>query len=164
MTRAALVAAAASVLMASTAMAQPAMTEPMPEGNEVSDIQQVGGTLTAFLFGFGLGHAVEGRWDDEGWKYTLVDSVGMAGFIGGAVTALSCDHNCTVPATIFYGGMLAIMVSRYAQIYDTAWGARKHNDRLYARRKRAGMRYSATPILAPTSAADGVVAGAALSF
>lgn len=155
---------AVMVAIASEAAAQPALTEPMPQGEEVSDIQQVGGTLTAFLFGFGLGHAVEGRWATDGWKFTLVDSIAMGGFMLGTVTAMSCEYDCTLPATVFYGGMLALVVSRYVQIYDTAWGARKHNDRLYARRKRAGMTYSATPLIAPTSGADGVVAGAALTF
>lgn len=152
------------VAMASEAAAQPALTEPMPQDEEVSDIQQVGGTLTALLFGFGLGHKVEGRWATDGWKFALVDSLAMGGLITGTITGNSCEEHCTVPAMLAYGGMLALVVSRYVQIYDTAWGARKHNDRLYARRKRAGMTYSATPVIAPTSGAGGVVAGAALRF
>lgn len=37
------------------AHAQPALTEPWPQGEEVSDMQQIGGATTAFLVGFGTG-------------------------------------------------------------------------------------------------------------
>lgn len=157
-------ATAACVLAASTATAQPAMTEPMPEGEEVSDIQQVGGTLTAFMFGFGLGHAVEGRWRSEGRMYALIDGLAMTGFVGATVAGIGCDRNCVYLEGAFIASMLVLTASRIVQTYDASWGARKHNDRLYAQRKRAGRRYSVTPLLAPTSAADGLVAGAALRF
>src|SRR5215217_1141837 len=39
------------------------------ERGYISDGQHIGGTVVAFMFGFGLGHAVQGRFSERGYLF-----------------------------------------------------------------------------------------------
>jgi hypothetical protein len=45
------------------------------ERGEYSDGQWVGGGIVAYFAGFGIGHAVQGRWSDIGWVFTVSELV-----------------------------------------------------------------------------------------
>lgn len=55
------------------------------------------------ILGFGLGHSVQGRWADDGWKYSLIDLAGV----------LACIGECNL------GGAILIS-SRIAQVLETS--------------------------------------------
>lgn len=49
----------------------------------VSPGAAVGGIALAVWPGFGAGHAIIGEYSDHGWKFTLGEIAGLAGFFGG---------------------------------------------------------------------------------
>lgn len=128
--------------------AQPAMAD----DEQVSEMQQIAGPPTAFLFGFGLGHAVEGRWHEQGWKFTVADTAAMTLFVVGSAN-VECEQHCPAYGAALVTGLLALGVSRIWQTYDTVEGARAKNRRL---RREAGLS------IAP--ARGGAVAGVSMRF
>jgi hypothetical protein len=48
---------------------------------EISEDAHLGGGAIGTLVGFGLGHAVQGRYGDKGWIFTIGDIVGMGLFL-----------------------------------------------------------------------------------
>ena len=49
---------------------------------EISDGAYIGGGAAGTLIGFGIGHAIQGRYGDKGWIFTLGEfgSIGLLGF------------------------------------------------------------------------------------
>lgn len=50
-----------------------------------SDMQNYSGAVVGSMFGFGIGHAIQGRYKQDGWKWTLGE-VGTLGFIVATTT------------------------------------------------------------------------------
>lgn len=46
--------------------------------------RSVGGTLTGMVVGFGSGHAIQGRYKEKGWIFTLGEGVAIGGMIASA--------------------------------------------------------------------------------
>lgn len=130
------------------------LAQPAAADEEVSEMQQIAGPPTAFLFGFGLGHAVEGRWHERGWKFTVADTAATAMFVVGSVN-MECEQDCTAYGAAFATGLLALGVSRVWQTYDTVEGARAKNRRL---RRKAGLS------IAPAQGGTGAVGGVSMRF
>lgn len=154
-----------SMLVATSAVASaepnispPGLTPVIQHEDDVSEIQQITGPPTAYLFGFGLGHVVEGRWHETGWKFTLADTAGMAAMIVGYSTVESCDRYCNALGILGVSGMVVMGVSRIWQTVDTVTGARAKNRRVMKQRMQIA------PLVVPVRAGDGAVAGIALRF
>jgi hypothetical protein len=146
------------------------------ERGEISDGAYVGGGVLAIFGGFGLGQAVQGRWSDTGWIFTLGETAGFTALLIGAVDtfrdcpidggqSMTCDRS--QGPWLFWGGLIALGGLRIWELYD-AWAVPpEHNRRLRELRIRLGMppppTYSLKPYLGPTGGSGGV-AGLTLRF
>jgi hypothetical protein len=149
-----------------------------PEENEtlsigyISDGQHLGGGLLSIFFGFGVGQAVEGRWGQTGWIFTLGEPVAFGVFIYGLGQSFS---DCFGPATnchnnsgdgALIAGAVALVGLRLWEVID-AWAAPpRHNARYRAVQMKLGNPmpiYGAKPYVVPT-ADGGAIAGISLRF
>lgn len=141
---------------------------------EISDAAHAGGAITSFLFGFGLGHAVQGRWGDTGWIFTVgeaasgaVAMISFAAVIGCAANTDEGDRSCNADssAMLLLGSALAFGALRVWETFDAISAPAEHNRRLRELRLRTGMPVATRvrPFAAPT-ADGGAMAGVAARF
>jgi hypothetical protein len=158
---------------------QPALTPDeakLLQIGEISDNTQLTGGLVAVFVGFGVGQAVERRWGETGWIFTLGETVSTAVLVWGVTQAFT---QCFTPAdlcrpsgngeTAMLAGAIALTGLRIWEIADAFTGPRRHNERVRALRVRLGMPPPAlimgrlAPYVAPV-AGGGEVAGLSLRF
>lgn len=127
---------------------------------------QFGGGVVAIWVGFGLGQALQGRWHDTGWIFTLGESAAIVGIIGGAVNGFDCgnNNNQSCPnnngsVTLLVASALAFGGLRLWEIVDAFAGPSSHNERVHELRRRYGYRDYArvTPSLSPSMSHDGTM-------
>src|SRR5262245_38344217 len=130
--------------------------------------QHVGGSLAGFLFGFGLGQAMQGRWHDRGWLFTVGDGAAMSALMVGAFGQMGCygltedgRTRCTVASVAAIAGFSSLMILRVWQTVDAVYVPYDYNRRIL--RARAKLRF-AGPYLAPPQSGDGATAGLVLTF
>ena len=143
----------------------------------ISDGAHIGGGLASLFLGWGIGQAVQGRWSEKGYIFTLGEAASVGLIIWGVVGAVdeSCfdcyesnnDHDATYGVMIA-GGVIGIMVFRIWEVVDAFAGPAEHNRKVTQLRYRLGMpvpRYTQlTPYVVPSRAGDGAVAGFSLRF
>lgn len=125
---------------------QPVVVEPQPEpqqivltSEEAALLQrgEIGPDLLTYgivanaLVGFGLGQAIQGRWKQAGWKFTLGQSGGMVLFF----TTAGSDGNIGVQL-LAAGTLLTFYVWG---IIDAATGPQRHNIRVRDVKLRHGI-------------------------
>src|SRR5689334_6547254 len=146
-------------LLAGTAAAQPGQTpaqlpppyqyQPPPpppmltlderhllEDGEISDGRYVGGGLLSIFPGFGVGQAVQGRWSDRGWIFTLGETAAFGLMVYGIsqddcfLALYDCHDDGDDGAGEFVTGLLAFTGFRIWEIID-AWAVPPmHNARV----------------------------------
>ncbi len=135
---------------------------------EISEGRYVGGGLLGTVVGYGIGHAVQGRWSDKGWIFTVGELASVSVIV---ITATSCiaadlegrarEDRCMAALV---GSLVAYTGFRIWEIIDLWAAPPNHNRRVRELRYRAG---APTPrygfYLAPTSTNSGV-AGFSLVF
>jgi hypothetical protein len=138
---------------------------------EISDGQHFGGVAANIFVGLGVGQAIQGRWGDTGWIFTLGEGASSALAIYGMVELLdNCVHtidesdcdddNGVAPLLI---GLLGVTVFRTWSIIDAATGPGEHNRRLRSLKFRLGIPVQVAPYLRKTTD-DGATAGLTLRF
>jgi hypothetical protein len=111
----------------------------------ISDEATVGGGVVALLFGWGIGHAIQGRWSQKGYIFTLGEGVSAGFMVWGMVGLLGdCFEGCSEQREDRYvllmaGGAIAASVFRIWEIYDAFAGPGQHNRRVTELRTRLGM-------------------------
>lgn len=144
---------------------------------EISDGQHIGGGLVSLMFGFGVGQAVQGRYGDTGWIFTLGEAASMTAILVGMVQAFDCvdefeDASCDSSDSagfLFVGGLIGLGVFRIWEIVDAFSGPTRHNAKVRALRMRLGipqpMYTKVMPYVAPSLSRDGGgTAGLTLRF
>jgi hypothetical protein len=119
---------------------------------EISDGAHIGGAVASLFFGFGIGQAVQGRYSETGWIFTLGEAASFGLLIYGIVeafggTCLSRDEFgfCTNRETnssggvMIAGGLIGLLVFRVWEIVDAFGGPPKHNARVRNIKMRLGM-------------------------
>ena len=142
---------------------------------EISDGAQIGGIAGNLFFGFGLGQAIQGRWGETGWIFTLGEIGSITALVVGATRAIddcfgdfetNCEDN-NDGVGLMVAGVIGITVFRVWSVVDAFSGPQKHNRRVRELRMRLGMpmpMYTRiTPYVAPTRD-GGTVAGFSLRF
>jgi hypothetical protein len=188
------------VLLGSTAaQAQPGQTEPMPyqpQGyyaqppvvqlqltaeqedllarGEISIGRYVTGGVLSYALGFGVGHAVQGRWSDQGWIFTVGESASIVALLYGIARMerhydpeTGGYHTDRRGQNYMLAGIVGLVGFRVWEVVD-AWVAPPlHNRKVRALKQQLGL----TPptygfYLAPPqgSNASGGVAGLSLQF
>jgi len=141
---------------------------------EISDGARVGGGLAAFFLGFGSGQAIQGRWSDTGWIFTLGDTASTVAFAAGLVrlfddcldpfgNQVDCDHSDGPPLIVV--GLLGALVFRTWEVIDAFSGPGEHNRRVRDLKFRMGVpvRVGVQPYVNKTHD-GGATAGLTLSF
>jgi hypothetical protein len=114
---------------------------------EITAGQHFGGGLAALFLGFGSGQAIQGRWSDTGWIFTLGEAASFAVLIGGLVRTIddcsldsedSCDDNSDGPPLII-AGVIGFTVFRIWEIVDAFSGPNDHNRRVRELKFRMGV-------------------------
>jgi hypothetical protein len=147
------------------------------ERGEVSTGAWIGGGAAALWIGMGVGQAVQGRWSDTGWIFTLGEPAAVVAVIYGAVESFkscplvspagqSCD---TSISPWFWGGLIAVGGLRIWEVVDAFAGPPSDNRHLRDLRQRLGLAppppaYGMRPYVAPGGAHGGGVAGLTLRF
>ena len=146
---------------------------------EITDGRHVGGILVSLFFGLGVGQAVQGRYGDTGWIFTVGETASMVALIAGVVKTLDdCfdtfdNHGCHDNSTgdvLLIGGFVGLAAFRIWEVADAIIGPPKHNARLRQLRMRLGMPPASfarrlRPYMAPPLSRDGgAAAGLTLRF
>lgn len=139
---------------------------------EISTGAHLAGGALAFFVGFGTGQAVEGRWGDRGWIFTVGEPVSLGLMIYGlGKSASSCasedGSSCGTSGVGYLAtGAIAYTGLRLWEVVDAFVAPVGHNRRVRAAKLRAGMNpmYSAAPYIAPAQSGNGTVGGLSLSF
>ncbi|MEJ7600799.1 MAG: hypothetical protein WKG01_23035 [Kofleriaceae bacterium] len=137
---------------------------------EISEGAHIGGAAMNILFGFGLGQAIQGRFDDTGWIFALGGGASVAAMIFGAVRlaedcSFSNDCDDSKGAGLMLVGLVGFTVFHTWGLVDSITGPIRHNRRVRDLRIRLGMRpmYSVMPFVRETRDGGGV-AGLSLRF
>jgi len=129
------------------------------------------GAGAAYMIGFGSGQAIQGRWSDTGWIFTLGEGASVVALIASIDQWDSiCDRDgyCRdeVPG-LFVVGIVGLAVFRVWGMVDAIAGPVVHNRSYRKLRQRLGYppdQARATPYLAPAARGDGGVAGVTFRF
>ena len=140
---------------------------------EISDGAHVGGGVAALFFGFGTGQAIQGRWSDTGWIFTLGESASLVVFVAGLFRTFDdcvdelgndrdCDHSDGVP--MMAAGAVGMAVFRIWEIVDAFAGPGEHNRKVRELKWRMGVptRIGWRPYMTQTN--DTMSAGLVLRF
>jgi hypothetical protein len=142
----------------------------------ISDGKHIGGGLAAWFIGFGSGQAIQGRWYEDGWKFTLGEGAGMGVSIYGFVRLANCLYdpspsdyrdNCERHLGWMLAGALVSGVFRVWGTIDAFLEPSEHNRRVRALHMRIGHQpfYTRlTPFVTPVQQGDGAVGGLTISF
>ncbi len=91
---------------------------------ETSTTQYVAGGVTGTLLGFGIGHAVQGRYTYDGWKFTLGQGVALTAVVVGATGCVnnafdSETKGCSgVNEGLLFGGLVTLFAFRIWELID----------------------------------------------
>jgi hypothetical protein len=132
---------------------------------EISEGSYIGGALVGLFFGFGVGQAVQGRYHDTGWIFTVGEAGTLTAMVIGAAQAIDdCFHDDLVcddddnGETLLVAGLVGFVAFRVWEIVDAFAAPPRHNVRVRELRMRLGMPPVYTrvqPYVAPTMARDG---------
>jgi hypothetical protein len=114
---------------------------------EISEGAHMGGAVASLFFGFGIGQAVQGRYGDTGWIFTLGEAASVTAVVVGAVRSLGCmdtidGSGCTNSRdgdTLLAVGVIGVVAFRVWEIADAFGGPPRHNRRVRELRMRLGM-------------------------
>jgi hypothetical protein len=131
----------------------------------------VGGLVGTF-WGLGLGHAIQGRWSDQGWKFTLGELGSFAVMMYGLMRELNSDdyyygdnrRNDDTGVTYLVAGAIGFAVFRIWELVDVWHGPIEHNNKLRELRWRTGYGQPRWSVFAAPAHGDGGVAGVVLRF
>jgi hypothetical protein len=139
------------------------------ERGEISNGEYVAGALLGSFGGFGIGHAIQGRWTEKGWVFTVADTASTAFLM---TTLVSCSIAASEERAredrCVAGFILSVAAYTGFRIWETVdlWVAPpRHNRRLYDLQRRMGYRSAPSYgfFVAPTGSSSGV-AGLSLRF
>jgi len=99
----------------------------------INNGRYVGGGVASIFIGFGIGHAIQGRWKEKGWIHTVVQGGAVLAYIGSVIfTVGSASHYNPTSAQVYnesatFAGLgitlgiaIVILGSRIWEIID-AW-------------------------------------------
>lgn len=143
------------------------------ERGPISTGEHIGGGVAALFLGFGIGHAVQGRWSDRGWIFTLGETASVGLMIYGLTRTASCTLDATDGGGCsdsglgwIAGGAIAMTGLHLWETIDAFVAPMSYNRRVRAAQLRAGRpAYSTlTPYVTPVQRGDGAIGGLSLRF
>ncbi|MDB4957633.1 MAG: hypothetical protein JWO36_5202 [Myxococcales bacterium] len=140
------------------------------ERGEISDGEYIAGGAVSLFFGFGAGQAIQGRWHDTGWIFSLGEAASVAALLWGVGVAFQdcaqtdvCDGHRG--ETQIWVGAIGLAGFRVWEVIDAFSGPPEHNRRFHQLQDQLGRpRTYYGPYLAPPHSGAGGVAGIAIRF
>ncbi len=149
------------------------------ERGEIPLLNYVGGGLLSTYFGFGIGQAVQGRWSDTGWIFTVGSAASSAVLLVGITRCL--DHRTTYhvhtsdnshgngvdhrhereSCGLALGGFLGLVGFHVWGLLDAWIGPAFHNSRVRKLKRKFGL---ASTKLELTPVAGGMTGGFSVRF
>lgn len=132
------------------------------------------GVASSYLIGFGSGQAIQGRWSDTGWIFTVGEVASVVAIIASidqwadddcAYYDDDCDDD-EVPGLLI-AGAVGWVAFRVWGMVDAVAGPISHNRKFRRVQQKVGggyQYYGAMPYLAPAAKGDGGVAGVTFRF
>jgi hypothetical protein len=136
---------------------------------EISAGEHIGGGVLAWFIGFGSGHAVQGRYSEKGWIFTVGEGAGLALAVVGAVQCrrgvedLQVDDGPRTCDLLFGAGAVVFVGFRLWEVIDAMTGPASHNRKVRRLRNRH-QQPAWHGFVVPAGAGDGAVAGMTLRF
>jgi hypothetical protein len=162
------------ILVATTTIttAQPALTPATPQltaderallaRGEIGEGVRIGSITASVVLGLGTGQAIQGRWLERGWIFTVgeVASVGLA-----AVAASESDLNVNLTDAMAFVGWSSFVGLHVWEVVDAASAPERHNCRVRELRRRASQTLVAViPFVTPSPQGEGAIGGVLLRF
>jgi hypothetical protein len=129
---------------------------------EISLGQHAGGVAADWFFGFGLGQAIQGRWSDTGWIFTLGEAASFTLIIVGFTRIdFTCDDTTSDPCSndnagvFIVGGLISYLGFHAWSIVDAAVGPARHNRKVRELKRRVGLPVEAHRIIPYTLPSHG---------
>jgi len=126
----------------------------------------VGGILGTYPLGFGIGHAIQGRYMDMGYIFTIGELGSIAVFLAGigqcADTANWRSNSASCNSTLIGLGLGALVGFKIWEIIDLWATPPELNDRYHRLKRRMGEELTFEPTLLPL--ADGGMLGLRITF
>jgi hypothetical protein len=113
---------------------------------EITDGQKIGGVLLNVFLGFGAGQAVQGRYGETGWIFTLGEVASITSLIVGITENIDacplfgetpCDSN--KGSGYIIAGLIGYVGFHVWSIVDAITGPNHHNQRVRELRMRLGI-------------------------
>lgn len=171
-----IVAVAAVVSLPGFVAAQPGQTPPTPptpltpaeqellERGEIEQGEIVAGGLVGTFFGLGLGHAIQGRYLDRGWIFTVGEVASFTVAVAGAASCIDDGPDCSGMG-VFVAGFVSLLGFRVWELIDIWAAPGQHNRRVRAiRQRQTGVPAPAWSLTLQTAQDDGRLFGVALRF
>ncbi len=139
-------------------MSYASLSEKEREILQIGEISQtryvLGGIVGTWPLGLGIGHAIQGRYSDMGWKFTVGELgslvVVFAGFGSCVSTSSSTYSNCN--GGLMFAGAIGYLGFRIWEIVDVWAGPLEHNRRYHELKSRTGERnVTFKPFIIPTT-------------
>jgi len=135
------------------------------EQGEISIGRYVTGGILSYVAGFGIGHAVQGRWSERGWIFTFGEVASFGAMLYGV--AQCCQHQRG--ENYILAGALMLAAFRVWGVVDAWVVPPHHNKQVRALRRSLGLspppsRYGLYLAPPQTPNGSGGVAGLSLSF
>jgi hypothetical protein len=130
---------------------------------EITDTRYiVGGILGTYPLGFGIGHAIQGRYSDTGWIFTVGEMGSLAVMMAGVGDCWSSGKSCSSGGLMFLG-LLGYAGFKVWEIADLWAGPPEHNRRYRELKNRLGeSSITFKPAFVPL--ADGGMLGLGVTF
>lgn len=120
----------------------PAEHELLQKG-EITDGQHIGGAAASLFLGFGVGQAVQGRYGETGWIFTVGEIASFTALIVGLTQNINCfdSENCSSDRGegLIIGGLVGFFAFRIWEVVDAFGGPPKHNRKVRELRMRLGI-------------------------
>jgi hypothetical protein len=112
---------------------------------EISEGAHVGGAAASIFLGFGVGQAVQGRYGETGWIFTVGEIASITALFIGVGQALDdcfdSDARCNDDKGegLIIGGLVGLLAFRVWEVVDAVGGPSKHNRKVRELKMRLGM-------------------------
>ena len=135
----------------------------------VGDAQYIIGGILGTYPGFGIGHAVQGRYSDKGWIFTVGELGAVVLMVAGAADCFSStnydsnNNNCNSGSGTLLVGVLGYVGLHIWEIVDVWWGPHEQNERYRQIKGRLGESWTVAPTFIPIASGGGTM-GLRLTF
>jgi hypothetical protein len=116
------------------------------ERGEISDGAHIGGGIASLALGFGAGQAIQGRWSDTGWIFTLGDTASFVVLFVGISKSFDCfgdiDGGCRADDgadNYIAAGLIGFLVFHTWEVIDAFAGPGSHNRKVRALKAKLGV-------------------------